>query len=205
TFHKTDGTLIGDLDDLPFNQLTDLTTVWDAVAQNSESWVWDVTLDPVSGHPVATFATFSKPDPAHTDHFYRQGRWNGSAWVVKLIAAGGGSLYPLDSVPYEYSYSGGAVSNPADPNVVICSREVNSAGAVVTNDQGVHHLFKAVTADGGDNWTLTQLTFGSAKHFRPFIPEGSSRAFFCRDRLPGGYIGWEEYGTVIDSMPIAGA
>jgi hypothetical protein len=193
SFYKTDGTLIGGMGDLPFDQTTDLTTVWDAAAQGRESWVWDVVADPLTDRPEATFATFSSPTP--TTHDYRQARWTGAAWVVKKVADAGGTIYLTNlTAP---TYSGGAVTDPEDINVVYCSREVDGGGTISTS--GVHQLFKAVTANGGDTWTLTQLTFGTQACFRPFIPEGGRRLFYSTGR----YDIYTDYDCTIESIDIS--
>lgn len=207
-FYKSDGTLIGAIADMPFDQLTELTTVYDPASDSGkESWVWDIVKDPAGADRVAGFMTFSLPnnDPPvdnHLYHYAKIARWNGSAWTVKHVCDAGGTLYDTPGstpVPtFSPSYSGGICIDPVDPNVVFVSRQVDGAGAIdIVN--GVHQIFKCVTADGGDTWALTQLTFGSEKCFRPYIPEGGRRVFFCRGRYDSYY----EYYTVIDSLLIA--
>jgi hypothetical protein len=110
------------------------------------------------------------------------------------LADAGGTIYLTNlTAP---TYSGGAVTDPEDINVVYCSREVDGGGTISTS--GVHQLFKAVTANGGDTWTLTQLTFGTQPCFRPFIPEGGRRLFYTTGR----YEHYKDYDCTIESIDI---
>lgn len=180
-FYRTDGTLIGGPDALPLNPSTGPTKVYDAASEGlGRSWIWDIVPDPLTARPVACFATF----PAYTDHRYHQARWDGANWVRHEVCDGGGML-----IPTQPAYSGGVITDPEDINVVFCSRPVD----------GVFQIFRYVSADNGVTWSGEQLTFGNDPCFRPFIPEGSRKLFYCTGRYATTY---QEYNTRIESLAI---
>ncbi|WP_020178105.1 BNR-4 repeat-containing protein [Methylopila sp. M107] len=193
-FYKSDGTLIGPISGGPYDQKTALTKVFDATGLDDEAWVWDIVKDPASAMRVAMIATFE--DPVAVNHHYRQARYIGGTWVLRYVASGGGNIYPVPTT--ERQYSGGAVHDPENIDIVYCSRQVDGAG-VIDLDNGVHQLFKCVTTDGGVNWTKTQLTFGTEACFRPYIPEGGRRLFFSRGR----YTSYVNFYCFIDSIAIS--
>lgn len=191
-FYKSDGTLIGDMDDLPI-AFGDATLVFDANAATvGNAWVWDLTYDEATGRPVGTFATYN------TDYSvikYFQARWTGAAWTQHEITAAGASISPNHNV-----YAGGVVQDPADTNAVYASIMVTEAGAITTDRSiGVHQIFKLVTADGGATWTKTQLTFGPKAAFRPVIAPGGGRLFYVTGDYGPHY---SEYLTHVESLEI---
>src|SRR5690606_20368411 len=112
----------------------------------------------------------------------RYAKWNGSARVDNEVCAAGTYLY--SEQPY---YSGGICIKPDDVNTVFASRE--------TGD-GVHQIWKAVTEDGGANWTLTQRTSGSDKAFRPVV--AASKVFY----VTGTYTSYTNYDTRIEVLDV---
>lgn len=170
----------GDAGSPPFDG-EDLTMVWDGTV--ARSWTWGISYDG-DDNPVLSFAVFpGSTDEVADDHRYYQARWNGTGWDSEEICAAGGSLY--SAAPY---YSGGVHTDPENPDVAYVSRQVDANGEISTS--GVHQLFKAERTEPGV-WTLTQLTFGSQKCFRPFIPLGSRRLFYVTGPRYAHYVDFD--------------
>lgn len=136
-YYRTDGTAMGAP---PF----DFADVSQIHAGTPTSWVWDVAVDPVTGHPRVTYVRW----PALNDARLYWARWTGAAWEAHEVAAGGAT--DLDPVTGHY-YTGGIVLDHEDPDVVYASREV----------QGQFEMFRYTTADNGSTWTAEQLTYRS--------------------------------------------
>lgn len=120
TYHKSDGTLIGDDTDLPL-AVTDLTLVYDGTT--SESWIWDLKY--IDGQPTCVFTVF--PSHGTDSHEYHRGRFNGSTWATEKICDAGTTA----AVDYLYAgggetYSGGICLDPLDEDIVYASREYGS-------------------------------------------------------------------------------
>jgi hypothetical protein len=173
SWKKSDGTVITSP---PFDISTKLTRIWDGTTQMA--WSWDIKS--FSGTPVVVYAVFVST----TDHRYRYAKWNGSSWDDHEICTAGGTIYP-GAGAQDY-YSGGVCIDPDNQNVIYCSRPVS----------GVHQIFKGVTADGGTTWTMTQLTFGSKKSFRPQKLSGSSTVTY----VTGDYTAYTNFATNIKSV-----
>jgi hypothetical protein len=158
-----------DIGDPSFTPASDFTAIYGA------GNCWGHDLQAYSGTPVVVFATF--PTPA-SDHRYRYGKWNGSSWDTYEICTAGGPLYAAETY-----YSGGICLDPDDENVIYCSRETD----------GVYQIWRGVTADGGQNWTMTQLTSGMVDCFRPQKAAGSDYVTYVR----GTYTSYTSYDTDI--------
>lgn len=167
--YQSDGTLVGAIGSGPYTP-SQFTKVYDGATDHA--WIHDIKIDG-SGNPVLVYAIF----PTTTDHRYRYAKWNGSAWSDNQICTAGTYLY--SGQPH---YSGGVYINPDDVNTVYASRD--------TGD-GVHQIWRCVTADGGANWTLTKLTSGSDKAFRPVAAGG--KVFY----VTGRYTSFIDYDTHI--------
>lgn len=122
-------------------ETTDVTLVYDG--STVRAWGWDIAIDG-SGNPVIVYATF--PTPA-SDHRYRYAKWTGLAWSDNEICTAGGPLYAGETY-----YSGGVTIDKSNPNVVWCSRYVDSEW----------QIWRYVTADGGANWTGAVVALGGA-------------------------------------------
>lgn len=149
-WYQSDGTLVGAVGDAPFAP-NEFALVYDGTTTNA--WNHDIAIDG-NGNPVIVFATF--PTPA-SDHRYNYARWTGEAWDVHQIATAGGPLYAAETY-----YSGGAVLDPLNVTTVFCSRQVD----------GIWHIYKEVTADGGATWTETAMTTDANNSIRPFVIRG---------------------------------
>jgi hypothetical protein len=177
---RANGTRIETLAQLPIAP-GQADKVWDGPARRAKAWTWDIALD-TQQRPVITFASF----PTNTDHRYHYARWNGSRWVVSQVTAAGGSMN-LD--PAEPNYSGGITIDQAAPNRVYVSRRVGTS----------FELDERVTADGGETWSATPLTSGSATgHYRPVPtrgrPAGSDLDVFW---MHGTYPSYLTYRTAL--------
>lgn len=148
-YYKSDGTEIDK--SLPLEP-SDITQVYDG--SSAEACIWETAIDS-SGYPVIVFATF----PTNTDGRYYYARWNGSSWDVNQVCDGGRSF-----VSTEVMYSGGITLDKGNPNNVWCSRLYD----------GRFEIFKYTTADGGANFTGTQITSDSNYiNGRPVCAEGA--------------------------------
>lgn len=114
-------------------------------AGSPTAWVWDVAVDPVTGHPRVTYVTW----PTRDDARLNWARWTGVAWESHEVATGGSK--DLDPINGHY-YTGGIVLDHEDPNVVYASRET----------AGQYEMWRYTTANNGTTWTGEQLTAGSA-------------------------------------------
>lgn len=174
-YYKTDGTLIGNDDDLPLDPATDLTLVYDGTT--IRGWCWDIVIDS-NGYPVIVYAKFPTPE---TDHRYRYARWTGTEWIDNEICQAGGCLY-ID----ELYYSGGVALDNQNPNIVFASREVDDK----------YVIFKYVTADNGATWTSTQISNSDLDCIRPFVVRNHGGTFqLCY--LEGTYTTYIDYDTVL--------
>jgi len=188
SFKKTDGTALGAP---PYRPSAILTKVYDAVQTGVSSWILDASLN-ADVNPACVFGTFPVPS---LDHRYNYGRWNGSSWVVTEICPAGGTMYVVGQEDQPY-YIGGACIDQDNPNIVYLSREFGTGGP--HRNGGWFQLFKAVTADNGATWTLTQLTFEGTDHYRPYKPAGANVITFFK----GSYTIYTNYASEIAFMNV---
>lgn len=116
TAHKTDGTLVGDVDDLPFN-ITDFTLV--ASGATHDYLLGDIKV--IGGSPVITSIRFPARD--YADAYYSQHRWSGSSWSGEDIVRAGEtgldtSIEPTNSP----AYTGLVAQDPLSADIVYASR-----------------------------------------------------------------------------------
>ncbi len=133
---------------------TNLNKVYDG--SSLEAWLSDIRNDS-NGYPCILFPKWVTQA---TDHRYMDVRWNGSSWDTTQIAAGGAGLSAGSLLP------GGAVYDPADSTIVVCSPE---SGGVRNIEQ--FSLSGGVWSSDG--------TIGSTggKRIRPLFVEGYASAF----------------------------
>lgn len=180
TWKKSDGTSIGS----PPFALAQFTVIYTDPG-SSKSWPWDVKF--IGGTLRAVYAQF--PGNTYADHRYRYASLSnglaGGTWTDNEACTGGTGIYP--AAGGENFYSGGITLDPDDATKIYCSRQVGSA---------THQLFKGVTADGGVTFTLTQLTAGGEKKFRPSKIAGTS--FFSY--VLGRYTSYTSWTTRIQKL-----
>lgn len=179
----------------------ELTPVFEPTAVQ-RAWTQDIIGPTASTGTTIVFSIRDVSDglPAHARNQYYFARYDGSAWNVSPIAWAGNSLYSG-----EPHYMGGVAIDPADPNHLVISTDVDPAtGAPLTPAPGrsdaAHELYDAVTADGGQTWTFTPITSSSATdNLRPVIPDPSAttRALVW---FRGQYSSYLSYDTEVVGM-----
>ena len=180
--YKSDGTLVGAMDSGPYNP-TSFTRIYDG--STNRAWNWDIAIDG-SGNPVVTYAVVENT----AAHSYRYAKWNGSTWVDNALVANAGTY--IDGVTEPY-YSGGCAIDPQDVNIVYCSIQTGA---------GNWNVWKYVTADGGANWTSTQVSYGVNKEIRPHVVsghDGTQNLLFCK----GAYASYTSFATMQIAMMTA--
>jgi hypothetical protein len=106
------------------------------------------------------------------------------------------TIYDTAVSTAEPFYSGGICGVTGDPDIVYVGRMVDGAGNIDTIN-GVHQIFRMEKSGGV--WTPTQLTSGSSKAFRPYVPEGAQdRLFYCEGR----YQTFVDFDTRVRTMAI---
>lgn len=163
-FYASDGTPVDPPVPVPSGRWTSVY----AGNSSAPAWVWDVAHD-ASGKPVCTFAKFLGN---FSDHRAMYGRWTGSTWQVTEICPMGPGLYGAQ--PW---YSGGAVIDHEDVNVVYVSRQV----------AGQWEIWRYRTTDGGLTFTGEAVTAGSAvPQLRPVVirdhPADAIAVLWCAGR-----------------------
>lgn len=183
-FFRADGSKIGSLHSIPIAH-DQMDLVYDARAESSRAWVWDVA-ESEDGHPVAAYTRL----PAENRHEYRYARWNGERWVDRPIVSGGKWFpqTPEGQREVEPHYSGGLVLDHETPNVVYLSRPVN----------GTFEVERWETGNGGDTWASLPLSRNSdAPQVRPVAVRGAERGDVQVLWMSGSYITYQNYATTI--------
>jgi hypothetical protein len=151
-YFRSDGTLIGDLSDLPL-AISDLTLVFDAAGVDN-ALAYGICHDP-DGVPIILF--FTTPDPEN--HSAHQARYIDGAWRVVKIADVGGTMLP--DVPGQAHVSAGGALDATDTRRVWIAIE----------QEGIASLHEYLTLDEGLNWTGIERTPGDVvSNFIPFVP-----------------------------------
>ena len=190
TLHESDGTEIcaTDASDcLPVNYSAG-TLVYEANDALGRGWVWDVEYTE-SGEPVGVFTTKIGKKTNNELH-YHYARYDGATdqWQEKRIAPAGDQLYDT-----QYHYAGGISIDPAHPDTVYASGNVDPASGAETTQ---YQLYRGVTNDDGETWSWTKLTSASVDNLRPFVPrsdEGHHAVLWFR----GEYSSYSDYDTDI--------
>src|SRR4051794_24023460 len=149
----------------------DADRVYDVTRHRDHAWVHDVAFD-AAGHPRIVYAVFrSAPD-----HRSRHARWTGTAWEDRQLTPAG-SFFDEDGG--ETQYSGGIAFDPADPDTVYLSRELDGQWEI--------------ERWRGPAWTHTALTAASAeKNVRPVVARGGGPLW-----MRGAYVNYRRYRTAI--------
>jgi hypothetical protein len=173
---RADGSVISTMANLPIGW-AEGDKVYDH-GTSGRAWVHDVALD-AAGRPVIVYATF----PTDADHRYRYARWDGTRWIDREFARGGGSM----SVDVrEPKYSGGLTLDHEDPSTVYLSRQIG----------GRFQVEVWTTGDGGASWSSQALTPGSALHdYRPVSPRGQRGDDHAVVWMHGTYPSFASYQT----------
>jgi hypothetical protein len=189
-FHRTDGTLVDTVANLPLDHeggqrgaviYPYSSAAWgpgqgpDDWIPGARGWTWDVHYG-ADGHPVCVFQVQTGTDAtwASSRIYYYHARWTGSAWERKFIAQGGRGIYAAES-----DYGGGMCIDPQHPNVIYLSSNaadpfaLGDVANVPLKPDARYELYRGVTTDGGQTFTWEPLTHDSARdNLRPIVPEG---------------------------------
>lgn len=176
--YKSDGTLIGNLDDAPF-AVTDGTVVYQQGEDgtNRSPWNHEVRYDS-SGNPVLLYS--HQYDKNTLDYY--MATWNSSTnqWNKIWVADAGDSLIPQamtapDGTRFggsQIDYAGGITLNPYNSNELFISTNVNPTTGLDTDK---FEIYKGVL--NGTNFTWEALTSNSPdNNYRPFVPFGAERS-----------------------------
>ena len=176
SFYESDGTHIKD-EGTPLNSSDEPTTVDGSDDVN----IWDIALDD-NGNPVIVYVKYQDYD---TSHIYKYARWTGSAWETNDIVDSGGPVADADGREW---YSGGVRLNQTDPSVVYTAEE---------ETDGVFHVYKYSTDDGGSIWTEEAEYVGldGEKNFRPRYPRNASEEHLEVLFVAGWYEDLRDYDT----------
>ena len=124
------------------------------------AWTIDVAIDD-TGLPYAVFQ--ARANNSTADHRFFYARFNGTSWAVNELAKAGGFLYPAED-----DYTGLAALDPHHPDRVFISTRIDPRDDALLAH---YEIFEGVTADAGENWTWTPITFGSTfDNLRPIVP-----------------------------------
>lgn len=190
TYHKSDGTLIGDETCLPFTP-AQATKIFDGTSASGEAWVYDIAVDE-EGRIAGLFNVYSGEKDnkkSYQVHEYWYAIWNGKGWKTNRI----------DSESNIFStgqkrYSGGFVADMVDVSQVYLSL-VDRDG---TEDGFTRHIWRYQTDDNGSTWNRTRISKkGQGKaHSRPVVPVNR------HPDLPvvwqyGHYVNYLEYRTAL--------
>jgi len=204
SMYRSDGEFVARLGDEGV-QPEQFTLVWRSSYRNNVSWdaqygastqfddtdAWssDLEWDHRTSSPVITFSVrFPRRSPVPGKVFEQRAfhaRWTGRAWAVRDLAFAGSELYRG-----QLSYSGLSAIDPADPDRVVLSTNVDPATnepLVSRADGRVHwELFEARRPAAGGTWSWTPVTTdSSADNLRPVIPApaaGHSALVWLRGR-----------------------
>lgn len=197
-FHKTDGTLIDTLANIPLdhdagergNVIYQFSNAaWgagdgpDDWIPTGRGWTWDVHYGQ-GGHPVCVFQV-QRDNVTGTGWnndriYYYYARWTGTQWQRRFIAQAGRPLYSSED-----DYGGGMCLDPEDPRVVYISS--NAADPFALGDiinvplraNSRYEIYRGFTADGGLTFTWTPITENStADNLRPIVPMNHGHSEF---------------------------
>ncbi len=214
--HKTDGTLIDSLDNIPLDHdggkrgnviYQYSNAAWspgdgpDDWIPTGRGWTWDVHYGK-DGHPVAVFQVqrdnVTGSGWNHDRIYYYYARWTGTEWQKKFIAHAGRGLYSAED-----DYGGGMCLDPEDPRIVYISTNAaepfalgNIANVPLTTNER-YEIWRGFTADGGQTFSWTPVTENSsADNLRPIVPP-SHGLRECLIWFHGTYNTYTSYSTKV--------
>jgi hypothetical protein len=164
------------------------TRVYDA-DEAGRGWVWDLEYV-AEGTPVGVYVA-ARDSTVGNDLYYRYARFDPDTeqWTEREIAHAGTRLYEGEN-----HYAGGISIDPAHPDTVYASADVDPASGTDTER---YQLYWGTTKDGGRTWSWTQLTQSTeVDNLRPFVPrsdEGHHAVLWFR----GEYNSYTDYDTDI--------
>ena len=195
-FRKADGTIIGDISQLPF-RLDELDRVYhpsqfEPGVPYKRAWIWSVSVDK-QNQPVMAF---SVTDQA-LNHEYVYANWNSSAWVKTSITSGGKTIQDVENtMNKEVYYSGGVFISPKDSTQIFLSAERVRA----------HHSIEEWKFDRTSQSAsfVRSLTDGSVRSFRPIVPlpdpSMTLDPIFDALWLKGSYYYYTDFETAIEGL-----
>jgi hypothetical protein len=182
--HSSSGEVLGALGTAV--PVSSLTPVWLPTGMD-RGWTSDITTDPATGMPVATFSVRH----SDSDHRYWWARWDGTEWEAEEIAFAGRALYETQP-----NYTGLVTLDPGDPARVVISTDVspNTAAPLISSDDASRHweLWEGQRGPSGE-WSWQPLTADSpVDNLRPVIAEheGGAEALLW---LRGTYASYLDY------------
>lgn len=209
--HRTDGTLIDSLANIPLDHdggekgsviYPYSAAAWEA-GQGPDDWIpagrgwtWDVHYG-ADGNPVCVFQV-QRDGAAWSDDriFYYYARWTGASWQRKFIAQAGRPLYAAED-----DYGGGMCLDPEDPRVVYISTNAANPFALGGIDNvplaanARYEIYRGFTADGGLTFQWSPVTLNStADNLRPIVPMRHGRSQFLL-WFNGTYSSYTNYST----------
>ena len=175
-FYRADGTLIKNLEQDGPLKPSEAEKIFqgggggfrglDASAENS-AWTSSIELDE-QGHPHIGYSLYL----SNTDQRYRLASWEGGRWTDREIAYAGTRLYEAEA-----SYTGLVTLNPADPEHVVISTDVDPSTGEPLG--GKHQIFHAHVgpADSIETIEWKQLTDDPERHnIRPVVVSGEEHS-----------------------------
>lgn len=182
-FFQTDGAELASIENIPV-KISEVDKVYDAGKDSVRAWIWDIVLDDKK-HPVITYTRY----PDETDHRYYYAYWDGSKWIDRQLANGGGWMPNLNQGDrvQEAHYSGGLVVDPVDVRSVYLSRKID----------GFFEIERWKLSDDGNTWTADPITKHSdTHHMRPFAIRTPNQSILMW--MSGDYNHYTKYKTSIN-------
>jgi hypothetical protein len=158
-FWKVDGTKICGLNELPFT-VKDASMVYEASENTGRAWIADIVVQ--ENKPLVLYTRH----PQETDHRYHYAWYNSDVnkWEDYEICKAG-KWFPQTQegkVEREPHYMGNLTFNPANPDIVYLSREINNR----------FEIEKFETNNKGETWEITPITSNSTyDNVRPIVPQ----------------------------------
>jgi hypothetical protein len=190
TYHKSDGTLIGDASCLPFTP-AQATKVFDGTTAAGEAWAYNIAIGE-NGQIAGLFNVYSgklSGAPSYHVHEYWYAHWDGKRWTAHKIAAESDTF-----CTGQHRYSGGFVVDTMNISVVYIS--LVSAGD--SESARTRHIWCFETSNNGRTWQKRKVSRGDQgkAHSRPVVPlnrHPDLPVFW----LYGHYVNYLEYWTAL--------
>ena len=144
-------------------QPNDYTPVFDTDASPlGFGWTTDLQLDD-QGRPYALMTARANNNNSN-DHRFLYARFDGGQWNVHEIARAGAFLYASEG-----DYTGLGALDPSNPDRLFISTKIDPRSQT---SMARYEIFEGITANGGDSWQWTPITFNSTvDNLRPIVPK----------------------------------